>query len=57
MKGCDKLPCGCVHDGHKWVRMCEPCRLSFEETHRRWSDEHFGRAKVIDEGATNERAA
>lgn len=45
----EKLPCGCKHDGHKWLAMCDEHKAEFEETHRRWSDEHFGRVPVIDE--------
>lgn len=42
-------PCGCKHDGHKWVSMCDAHRSDFEATHRRWSDEHFGRVAIITE--------
>lgn len=36
-------PCGCVHDGHKWVTMCEPCKTTFDDTHERWAIEHVER--------------
>jgi hypothetical protein len=26
-------PCGCVHDGHEWLKMCEPCTIEFTERH------------------------
>lgn len=42
-------PCGCVHDGHKWLSMCDAHLTEFNATHQRWSEEHFGRAKVVDE--------
>ncbi len=28
-------PCGCRHDGHKWLAMCDPHRLEFTERHER----------------------
>lgn len=37
-------PCGCVHDGYEWVKMCEPCTVEFNETHVRWAIEHNERA-------------
>lgn len=36
----DRQPCGCKHNGHEWVFMCEPCRNEFEERHRRAAQDH-----------------
>jgi hypothetical protein len=33
-------PCGCVHDGHRIIKWCEPCLAQFTETHQRWAYEH-----------------
>lgn len=27
--------CGCRHDGHAWLSMCEPCAAEFQERHVR----------------------
>jgi hypothetical protein len=37
-------PCGCVHDGHKWLTMCDEHRAEFNDTHERWAIEHIERA-------------
>jgi hypothetical protein len=39
-------PCGCVHDGHEWLKMCEPCTIEFTETHVRWAIEHMERREA-----------
>lgn len=41
-----KEPCGCVHDGHEWLKMCEPCTIETTETHVRWAIEHNERAEA-----------
>ncbi len=35
--------CGCVHDGHKWLEMCDVHRAEFNDTHERWAIEHIER--------------
>jgi hypothetical protein len=44
--------CGCVHDGHKWLNMCDVHRTEFNDTHERWAIEHIERQpdEVIDSG-------
>lgn len=37
-------PCGCVHDGHKWVTMCEPCKAEHDARHETAHAEHLARA-------------
>lgn len=37
----DRQPCGCKHDGAKWVFLCEPCRTEFEERHGRAAQDHY----------------
>lgn len=33
-------PCGCKHDGHRWILMCAPCAADFQERHQRAQEEH-----------------
>jgi len=28
------LPCGCKHDDHRWLTLCEPHLLAWFDTHR-----------------------
>jgi hypothetical protein len=38
-----KEACGCVHDGHEWLKMCEPCTLEFNERHVQAAIDHAER--------------
>lgn len=40
--------CGCVHDGHKWLVMCDEHRAEFNDTHERWAIEHVERDAAND---------
>lgn len=39
-------PCGCRHDGVKWLQMCEPCAAEFRERHERAQKEK-ARADIL----------
>lgn len=41
--------CRCVHDGHKWVGMCDEHRAEFNDTHERWAIEHVERQPLTTE--------
>lgn len=47
--------CGCRHDGHKWVVMCEACEAGFQERHQRALAEH--QSMGIKAEASSENAA
>lgn len=32
-KGVTLHDCGCAHDGHKWLQMCDPHTFAHEELH------------------------
>jgi hypothetical protein len=36
-------PCGCDHNGQKWLVMCPPHKAEHDETHLRWWAEHIAR--------------
>lgn len=38
-EGCGKVG-RCIHDGHKWLEMCDVHRAEHDATHRRWAREH-----------------
>lgn len=33
-------PCGCVHDGHKWIEQRAPHEAEFRERHERAAADH-----------------
>ncbi len=33
-------PCGCKHDGARWIQMCAECAAEFQERHQRAEVEH-----------------